>query len=442
MQEVIDSNLNIESEQHQVDGPLPKQILPWAIWFIATGFVLFQFQLQLCSGPMVGDLMRSFKVTALGASVLASTYYYVYVLMQIPAGMLIDRFGARKLLSIGGLICTWGCMMFAKSHHLLVAEIGRILMGGGSAFAFVGALYLIGRWFPASRFAFLMGMSDMLGAVGTLMTSVALAKFVENFSWRYSMIFAGGFSLLLTLLCWLVVRDQPKNYVEKKKKVTPREFNSQVKQLLTSYEIWMHGLYIGILFAVVSVFSGLWGIPLIAMQEHVSNVEATFLASMTFAGLGISCPIMGWIYPKITRPRLMMIACALIAAFIATWAIYFPPSMISEYAVLMFLLGMVTSVYVFNFGVIQEITSPEVRTTANGFINTLCVVTVPILQPMVGYVLHRVSSHHIVAGQEVYSILNYQQALALIPVSLIFAAIIAYKMPPKSANNSYDLAVS
>lgn len=432
MQEIIDSTLNIEPKQQAVSA-LPRQILPWAIWLIATGFVLFQFQLQLCSGPMVGDLMRSFKVTALGASVLASTYYYVYVLMQIPAGMLIDRFGARKLLSIGGLICTWGCLMFAKSHHLLVAEIGRILMGGGSAFAFVGALYLIGRWFPVSRFAFMMGMSDMLGAVGTLMSSVALAKFVEHFSWRYSMIFAGGFSLLLTLLCWFIVRDKPKSFVEPPEKVSYKEFSHQVKALLCSYEMWMHGIYIGILFAVISVFSGLWGIPLIALQEHVSNVEATFLASMAFAGLGITCPIMGWLYPKITRPRMMMISCALMGAFITTWAIYFPPSMVTEYAVLMFMLGVVTSAYVFNFGVIQEITSPAVRTTANGFINTLCVVTVPILQPIVGYVLHRVSSHQIIAGQEVYSIANYQTALALIPISLIIAAIIAYKIPPKSS---------
>ena len=81
-----------------------KSHLAWLIWGVSAAFVLFQFFLQLSSGEMVGGLMKSFGLTALGGGVLASAYYYIYVALQTPAGMLMDRYGPRLLLSLGAVV--------------------------------------------------------------------------------------------------------------------------------------------------------------------------------------------------------------------------------------------------------------------------------------------------------------------------------------------------
>jgi fucose permease len=78
--------------------------MAWSVWMVSAVFVLFQFFLQLSSGEIIGGLMKTFALTAFGAGVLVSSYYYIYVLLQVPAGMLMDRYGSRGILSAGALI--------------------------------------------------------------------------------------------------------------------------------------------------------------------------------------------------------------------------------------------------------------------------------------------------------------------------------------------------
>src|SRR5689334_19956382 len=109
--------------------------LAWSVWVVTTAFVLLQFFLQLSSGEIIEGLMKSFSLTAFGGGVLASSYYYIYVLLQTPAGMLIDRYGARGILSISALNVCIGSLLFASAKTVLVALLGRVLMGIGAAFA-------------------------------------------------------------------------------------------------------------------------------------------------------------------------------------------------------------------------------------------------------------------------------------------------------------------
>src|ERR1700722_3069764 len=89
--------------------------LAWIVWGTSAVFLLFQFFLQLSSADIVGGLMESFALNALGASVLASTYYYIYVTLQAPAGILVDRFGPRLLLALGAFVCAIGCLIFSTA---------------------------------------------------------------------------------------------------------------------------------------------------------------------------------------------------------------------------------------------------------------------------------------------------------------------------------------
>src|SRR3989338_1805167 len=153
--------------------------LAWSVWIIAVIFVSFQFLLQLSSGEMISGLMRSFMLTAFGGAILTSSYYYIYTLLQVPAGMLIDRFGPRSVLSVGAAIVCIGSLLFAWSKVLWIALIARILMGTGASFAFVGCISLIAIWFPVKRFAMMTGIVETVGMLGTIFGTMWLANYMH-----------------------------------------------------------------------------------------------------------------------------------------------------------------------------------------------------------------------------------------------------------------------
>lgn len=199
---------------------IPTPAMAWIVWGISACFALIQFAIQLSSADIISGVMRSFGLSAFGGSLLISSYYYIYVLLQIPAGMLIDRFGTRRILTIGAVICIFSCYLFATATSVWVAFIGRVLLGGGFAFAFVGSLSLIARWFPVKKFALMVSIVEMIGMFGGAFGGIALAALIQHVGWRSSIIGFGMGASILAVLLWFVVRDAPKRYCQIPRKLT------------------------------------------------------------------------------------------------------------------------------------------------------------------------------------------------------------------------------
>jgi MFS family permease len=401
------------------------KLWPWAMWSIGTAFVMFQFLLQLSSGVMAESLMKAFSTSAVGAGLLSSAYYYIYVSLQTPAGMLIDRFGARRLMSFGALVCAVGCLLFSQTDHLWIAATARAMMGGGSAFAFVGTLYLIGRWFATERFAFLLGLSDMFATGGTVIFNVSLASLLNSIGWRDSMLCAAVFAVIIGVFSWLFIRDGS-NQSDNQTLLPQMSFTQQFREVITNRFLWLNGIYVGIMFSIASVFTGMWGVPFIMLEMHVSNSMAAFLASSLFICLGISCPLIGWLYPKLVKHlQSLLVLASLTCSLILAILIYYPPHSLVLYTVMMVLMGMACTVYIFNFALVKEYVPKAVVTTAMGFTNTLCVITVPLFQPIVGWLMHW-SHHGDSLGYTHYTLHDYRLGLSILPITLAIAAYIGY----------------
>jgi MFS family permease len=411
-------------------SPLKKLHSPWLMWAVTVFFVFFQFFLQLSAGIMVSQLMKSFQLTALGAGALAGGFYIVYVLLQTPAGMLVDRIGPRRLLGGGGLVCALGCLMFGLSHDLALAFLGRLLMGAGASFAFVSSLYLVAQWFPEQRFAMMVGLSETMGMLGVLLGNVYLANVLQHTPWRDAMWISALIALILGVGCYLIVRDKPDN--DELPVVTPdttKEFYKDVLWVVRHPRLWLNGLYSGLLFSVVTVFAALWGLPYLTLSQNISLPKATFETALVFIGIGIGGPIMGWVYPRLIDKNLFLSLTALSTAFLTSWLIYETPINLWLGSSLFLLLGIVCSSYVFNYSIANQVVPKHIRSTSIGFTNMLCVVTAPLLQPAVGWILHLVSKNQMHTGQEVYSIGNYHWALSVIPIGLLIAVAIAHFLP-------------
>jgi len=404
--------------------------LGWVMWAVSLVFVLFQFFLQLSSGEMIDGFMKSFSLTALGGGVLASVYYYIYVALQAPAGMMIDYFGPRRLLGVSAAVCTVGCLLFASSHHLVVAVLGRLMMGTGAAFAFVGSLNLVSRWFPVERFGVMAAISETVGMLGCLVGGFMLADLIQHIGWRDVMFGATGIGILVSVLLWLVIRDAPK-YVKPIVSRTKSALWQDVKILIKKPAVWWNGIYSGAMFGIVTVFVALWGIPFIQKVHHLSLPMATLTCNLMFVGVAIGGPVLGWLDARTQHRRPILVGCSLAAATMLSLLIYLPGLSLEMVMGLMLILGLVSSSYVLTFVIANEIATPHTRGTSMGFVNMLSVASAPIFQPLIGLVLFMLSGD--VGLHEItrYSVFHFQIALSIVPLLALVAAVIACRLPER-----------
>lgn len=405
--------------------PLRRAFVAWIMWSMTASFVLFQFFLQLSSGAIIHGLMNSFSIGAFGGSLLASAYYYIYVALQTPVGQLIDRFGPRRLLSVGAIVCALGCLLFGSSHILFFAALGRLMMGSGAAFAWVGSMYIIARWFPPARFGLMVGFAEAIGMIGTVMGSYFLATTIQNLGWRESMLGASVILALIGAMIAVFVRNAPAN--AEPIIVDQRSLKSDLKILLKNKYAWINGLYSGLMFAILSVFVALWAIPFIELTHRIHLVMATVVCNLVFLGGLVGGPLASWLDSMIRSRRVLLAVGALGSAITLSLLIYFPQIPLGFVIGLMILLGLFSGAYVLTFSIGNEIVPPHIRGTSMGFVNTLSMITAPLLQPLIGFILHVVS--HETAGKEYYSVANYQVALSVMPILLVIAAILTKWIP-------------
>src|SRR5438067_1557377 len=181
----------------------------WLVWGIAALFYLTGFYQRVSPAVMTTELMRDFGLGAKSLGSLSAFYFYFYVAMQIPVGVLIDSWGARKLLFWGALSAAAGTFLFGSTTNFAVACAGRAIVGGATAAGWLVLLKLATHWFPARRFATMSGLGLFFGNVGALVAQVPLRLLIEHFGWRAVVLVSAVILLGVWALVWAFVRNDP-----------------------------------------------------------------------------------------------------------------------------------------------------------------------------------------------------------------------------------------
>ncbi|MBX9946079.1 MAG: MFS transporter, partial [Reyranella sp.] len=184
------------------EPPAPAHpLLRLAFYGWATGalFFFYAWILRVAPSVMIDELMRDFAVGAAAVGHLSAFYFYGYAGMQIPVGLLMDRFGPRRLMTVAAVGCAAGCVLFALAPSLWALSLGRFVIGATAAFSLVGAMTVAGQWFPPARFALLSGFAMMLGMAGGVFGQAPLRLLVEALDWRQASLALAGGGVLLAL---------------------------------------------------------------------------------------------------------------------------------------------------------------------------------------------------------------------------------------------------
>lgn len=402
-----------------------SRIQPYIAWFIATAFVFFQFFLQSATSVLSDSWSADFKLNKIELSNLSSAFYYSYVSMQIPVGILYDRFRAKRIIIVAAALLSAGCFLLAMAKNYELAILGRVLMGIGSSFGFIGMLKIIINNFKVNEFAFMLGLSEALSMSIITFGIILLAYFLKFYSWRVTMLICGVFAFFLFFAIIFLLHEKPNMSTQPKAALA--EVFLQIKTILSNRQIILCSMYGFFMFSLINAFTSLWGVEFITNTYNFSHQLASSMVSIVFIGVAIGGPLNGLLSKKLgTHTKIMRYGA--VGTIITTVLIILVPYL-SEFMlfVILFLSGIFCSMYVQALSVIKDSTAPEVQATALATSNTIIMASAPLLQLFIGSLL----TNH-VFGFAGTSAMNYRLSLAILPLGMLAAFIMSlYIREPK-----------
>lgn len=410
----------------------------WTIWLLSAIFMFYKYALEVSPSVMTSTLMTAFGISGASLGNLAACYFYAYLLLQIPAGLLLDRFGPRKTTTLAIALCAAGNLIFAGADSVFVAGIGRFLTGAGAAFAAVNCLKLIANWFPFRQFAFMAGLMMTIAMFGAVGGQAPLAAFIKATEWRQAMEIIGFAGLILAALFWVIVRDKAPDHIREKHIVPARASLMEcIRKIFKNPQSWWLSLYSGFAFAPVMVFGGLWGVSFIAEGFNLSHTISAQTVSLIFIGFAIGAPFFGWYSDRLGRRRSVMLWGTILGSLAITAAIYLPGVSFYVLSGLMFLFGFFISSFLLCFTMIREINLPMLAATAIGFMNAFDAVLGAISDPLTGMILDLGWDGKIVDGARVFSVTSYKVAFLTLPGYLLLSLLTLLKIKETHCKAAY-----
>lgn len=420
-----------KSHPHFTD--VQESPLSWVIWILACLFYFYEFLLQVSPGIMHNELLREFSISAQGFGLLGGAYYLSYSGMQIPAGILLDKLGPHKLITFATLICAVGTLAFAHTNNFHMAVAARFCIGFGSAFAVVGTMKFAANWFPAQRFAMLTGLMVAIGMSGAIGGEKPLAIVINAYGWRPTFDALGLIGLILACAIYFIAKDEPYKLYEES-----HENNSylhaikatlgDLKQILVSKQVWLISFYGGLVFMTTPVFCGLWGVPFLETNYHVTSETAATLTSLIFVGWIFGGPGWGYISDKIGKRKPPMTIGAIVALICLCSILYTPITNMNVLGTLLFLLGFFSAGFLPAFSMIKEISCQKNCATALSFMNMMNMVGITITQPLIGHLLDKLWLKDNPMGAELvsrtYTAAHYTQAISVLPIGMFIAILL------------------
>ena len=405
------------------------KLYPWLVVAMSCLFLFYKYLAQVSPSVMTNDLMRTFHMHATGLGSLAACFLYSYLLTQLFAGPLLDRFSVRLLSAGSLLLISFSFFAFAHSHSLLLAYVSRMLMGVGAAFATVSYLKLAAVWFSARQYSLVAGFLATAASAGGMFSQVPLALSVKHFGWQHTLLYCGELGVVVCLVYFLFVRDDKEEFASLHCMQDDDNSNSgglnffALKEMLLSRKVWLLTLYSGLAWAPLAVFGGLWGNPFLQTVYMVSKTEASRLIALAFLGLAVGGPLAGYAAKKLNTLFPVMLAGLCLSLVCVSMVVFARSHDLAFVGANLFLFGLGTGAFMLGFSFGKKWFNAALMATFVGVVNTGDALFTAVTEPMVGKVLDLNWAGKVSNGVHVYSAHSYELAMMLLPVFLLLALL-------------------
>jgi len=398
----------------------PPAYLSWFVWGLGAAFYLNGFYQRVAPAVMTDYLMADFKIGAAALGNLSAFYFYSYVFMQIPTGVLADRWGPRKLLTAGAFVASFGAFIFAAAPGILLANMGRLLIGGSVGVAWVALLKLSTRWFPPNRFALTSGLALLCGLVGAVSAGVPLRILVNHFGWRPVMLFSAAGALAIAIALWFIVRDDPseRGYSSFIPSLSadsdrPAPIISGLLKVFHYKNTWLLTLAPGGIVGPVLAFSGLWGVPFFTTHYGLSPVRSAALTSTLLVAWGVGGPLLGGLSDKIGYRKPLYVAGCIVSCIGWGIILFVQGLPVWLLTMLITIVGFASGAMIIGFVFAKESVPSSLAGTVSGVCNMGVMMGPMLLQPAIGLVLDRNWKGVLENGIRIYGLGAYRSAFTL-----------------------------
>src|SRR5258708_2153569 len=268
-------------------------------WAFTVVFYFLEYAVRSSPSVMIPELEASFHTTALGISAILSVKYCPYTSVSLIAGAALAHVGVKRTIPVGVAVLGIGCLLFSVSAAL-AGDIGRLLQGAGSAFAFTGAVYLAARGFPARYLATAIGATQCVGMLGGSAGQFVVGPMIEP-----------GVSVQVLWLAFaaIILANALLLYIAAPKEQLRAE-GSSLSSLLKPYRVvfsnpqsYLCGAVAGLLFAPTTIGDMIWGVAGFQKDLQLSYHNAVVTVSMVPLGWVVGCPLLGWLSDRVGRRK-------------------------------------------------------------------------------------------------------------------------------------------
>ena len=415
-------------------------LMGWLMCLLAALFYCYAYILRVFPSVMTDELSELFNLNATSLGLLTTFYYAAYTPMQLGVGVIIDRYGARVILSFACLLATFGVFIFMSSSYLPMVELGRFMMGLGSAFAYVTALKLASLWLPPNRFAAMAGLTTSFGKAAAISSTFLLTKSVQTIGVKLSLNTLFIIGLLLSVIIILFIRNRPKNTSGKHDQQTPtfKEVFHQLKCMLRKPQMWLIGMIGLVLYLPACIFLDIWGIPYLKAVYHLTPHQANISISMIFIGWLVSSPIIGVISDRIKSRKKPLVLFSFLATVLVLIAFYVPGLSMIDLNIVLFGFGICCGCHPLCFALSKENNPTIFAGSATALTNTMIMLG-GYFQPVVGMLLDSHWQGGYTAHHKLYTSSDFQFALSILPIALALSTVLCMMLQETNCENVSDV---
>lgn len=360
-----------------MSAPHPREVITTkalSVWVAAMLVYIVAMTGRTSFGVAGLEAIDRFEVDASRIAVFTSVQLGVYALAQIPTGLLIDKFGPRRLLVIGSIIMGIGQVVLGFTANYWVAIAARILIGLGDATAFLSVMRILPYWFPLHRTPMFTQVTSSLGQLGQFMSAIPFSLVLGWAGWTTAFVTLGAVGILIAVAAAVAVADSPETLgivsaPKERPNAQPRRLGSLLASVLRSPVAWQAFFIHWVGLAATNVFVMLWGMPMMTAGLGFSKTEAGWVLTWFSVCMVLVGPLHGKISSRASgyRPWLTL---GFVAVNITVWIVFFLAG--GSYLSLFILIGLVslcTPVANYGFDIVRENLDRTVVATATGLGN-------------------------------------------------------------------------
>lgn len=392
-------------------------------WLVLVVFYLYQYILRSSPGVLIHEIRQDFLMNADEFALLGSLYYYGYSLMQVPLGVIIDRFGIRITALYSIALCIIGTVLLILTGDHNIAYLSRLIVGIGAASAFMSSIKLAHDYLPESVQGVTIGATLTFGAAGALVTGAPLNYLLKHFSsWQSAFLIFAVMGVFIWLLAFIFL---PKSASKKHQSLYLETWHHLIKIIKTK-EIMLYAFVAIGLFAPLSVMADLWGTAFLMKKFALSREAAGPILMNIYIGMAVGSIILPYIAEKYNLiDKTIQISIFLLLLLFAC-LVYIPNLSKENLTILLISIGFLCGAEMLCFTAALKYTNSSISGLTIGVVNTLNMLAGAVMQQVIGIYLDLTWKEALDEnGLRIYSLNEFIEAFSILIAIITICVIVA-----------------